>query len=311
MPGVIHTVRNERGHSIGGPIPHFPEFAGMGYSKTSKNLCVQRHAHPGIYEICLFIRGHVTLYARQRVYHLRGGDVFVAWPGEPHGALHDILQPCTHYNLAFILPSPGSSKAALGLPEPESRVLCEAMDKLSGNHLRGAERLEPFAKAIFNGLLSASHCLENDQTTGAALGITRARAAMQSLLAELVSLPAASEPRGVIPPGIARAREFLESCPAPWPSVADLAEIAGMSASHFCACFSERIGAPPLKFSHYMRLRRAKELLAEPRASVTAVALRLGYCSSQHLAACFKQYLGQTPRAASRGVPFTAETRCH
>jgi transcriptional regulator GlxA family with amidase domain len=52
-----------------------------------------------------------------------------------------------------------------------------------------------------------------------------------------------------------------------------------------------------------MRLRRAQELLADPRTAVTSVALRLGYCSSQHLAACFQQYLGRAPREIRKRKP--------
>ena len=73
--------------------------------------------------------------------------------------------------------------------------------------------------------------------TGAETGVTQARAALQSLLVALIALPPASKQYGVIPPGITRAREFLESCPAPWPSIRDLAEVAGMSVSLFCRAF--------------------------------------------------------------------------
>jgi len=289
VPSTPRSIRQNVERSFGGPVPNFPEFQAMGYCKRSSNFFVYQHNHPGLFEICIFLRGHVAMYARDRLYQIRGGDIFLTRPDEPHGALHDVMQPCTHYFFAFRLPKPGA-KGVLGLPEPESRLLCQSIYGLKGHHFRGAEKLDPYFRAILDGL-------ESSKVT--ALGVTRARAAMQTMLVTLLSLPPASATQnGVIPPGIKRAREFLESCPAPWPSVRDLAEISGMSVSHFCATFSLWVGAAPLKFSHHMRLRRAQKLLKEPRATVTSVALRLGYCSSQHLAGCFKQYLGQTPRAA-------------
>jgi len=301
VPAKIKVLRDRRGRSISGPIPHFPEFDWLGLSKTTGTICVRRHKHPGMFEICLFMRGHVTMYARERVYQLRGGDVFIAWPGEPHGALQDVMQPCTHWYFAFGLPRPGAAKSVLGLPHSEARALSKAVYGLSSNHLRGAQKLEPYCEAIFSGLESSSN--------GSAVGVTQARAALQSLLVALIALPPATTQSGVVPPGISRVREFLESCPAPWPTIKDLAEISGMSVSHFCACFSQWIGAAPLKYSHHMRLRRARELLADPRTSVTSVALRLGYCSSQHLAACFQQYLGQSPRAIMKSAALSRNHR--
>lgn len=291
MAGIT-VIDNERGHAVVGPAAHFPEFSCMGFSKTTSSLTVQRHEHSEHFEICVFLRGHVTMYVGKRLFHLRGGDVLVTWPGEAHGALHDVLQPCTHFYVSFKMPRAADASGFLGLPAPESRALCRAIRGLSGNHLLGTRELEPYSKAIFQGLEAKS-----------AIGVTQARAALQSMLVTLISLPAADAQRGVIPPGVSRARAHLETCPVPWPTIRELADIAGTSASHFCASFSKYIGVAPLKFSHHMRLRRAKELLAEPRASVTAVAVRLGYCSSQHLAACFQQYLGQTPREALRRAP--------
>jgi AraC-like DNA-binding protein len=288
MPAKLNIHRDRNRIGIGGYVPSFPEFAWIGFSKKTDTHSVYRHEHPGLFEVNIFVRGRVTMYARDRMYQFSGGDVFVTWPGEPHGARHDTMEPCTHYCLAFSLPQPRSSKPILGLPREEGRALSKAVHGLNGNHLRGAEKLVPSVKAMLNGLQAGA--------AGNLLGLTQARAAFASMLIELISLPAASKQRGVIPPGITRAREFLESCPTPWPSIKELAEIAGMSVSHFCACFSQWVGAAPLKFSHHMRLRRAQELLADPRASVTSVALRLGYCSSQHLAACSQQYLGHSPR---------------
>ena len=155
---------------------------------------------------------------------------------------------------------------------------------LPDRHLRGADKLEPYYQTMFDALESQS-----------ILGVTRARAALQGMLATWVTLPLASEPKGFVPPGIARAREFLDSCPAPWPSVAELADLSGMSGSHFHACFLREVGSAPMEYSHRARLARASELLAQPHATVSRVAERLGYYSSQHLAACFRRYLGQTP----------------
>jgi AraC-like DNA-binding protein len=102
----------------------------------------------------------------------------------------------------------------------------------------------------------------------------------------------------VEPPGIRRAREFLDGCPMPWPKVPELAELAGMSLSHFHACFARETGMAPLAYAHLVRLEQARRLLRRKGSTVTRVAAELGYCSGQHLAGVFRRYLGITPTQA-------------
>lgn len=90
----------------------------------------------------------------------------------------------------------------------------------------------------------------------------------------------------------------------------ELAAIAGMSLSHFCRMFRERLGATPHQYILSRRVMRAKRMLwsrpAHPSAaaSMVEVALACGFGSSSHFSAHFKRHTGQTPlqwqRKASR-----------
>jgi AraC-like DNA-binding protein len=270
---------------VNGDVHGFPEFEHIGFDVFTRVGSLGKHRHAGMFEICLIIRGHITWWAREKMYDLRGGDVYFTWPDEPHGGLHELMQPCTIYWTIIRIPKPVAAGRFLSLPPPDAKTLCGAVHALPDRHLRGAERLEPYYAAVFEGL---------EQRTQ--FGVIRARAAMQSMLATLVTLPQAKSKSGFVPPGIARAREFLDSCPSPWPTVAELADLSGMSGSHFHACFLREVGAAPMEYAHRVRLDRAQGLLAAPNGTVASVAARLGYYSSQHLAACFKRYRGQTPR---------------
>jgi AraC-like DNA-binding protein len=289
-------VKHRRGIDVS--LEAFPELSHLGFDIFTHVGGLGKHEHPGQFEICLIMRGHVTWWAREKLYDLRGGDVYFTWPDEPHGGLHELMHPCTIYWTTVSIPKPGSPgvRGFLSLPRAEAQELSAGVYKLPDRHLRGAAKLEPYFQAIFEAL-----------ETRTMLGVTRARAALQGMLATWVTLPLANAPNssgtGFVPPGIARAREFLDSCPSPWPAVAELADLSGMSGSHFHACFLREVGAAPMEYSHRARLSRAKELLAQPHATVSRVAERLGYYSSQHLAACFRRYLGQTPsEAAGRRV---------
>ena len=272
-------------------LPQFPEFNHIGFDVFSKVGNLGRHDHPGLFEICLIIRGHVTWWARDNMYDLRGGDVYFTWPDEPHGGLHELMHPCTIYWTTVSIPKPDdpAAKSFLCLPEAEALELCARVHALPERHLRGAEKLQSFYEAMFEHLGART-----------VLGVIQARAALQCLLSTLVSLPLAGSKDGFVPPGITRTREFLDGCPRPWPNVAELANVAGMSVSHFHACFVKEVGMAPMEYAHRARLNRAQKLLSSGGASVTDVAGRMGYCSSQHLAACFKRYLGMTPTKARK-----------
>jgi AraC-like DNA-binding protein len=279
----------ERRRVVSGRFRGLPELSLVGYDVFTRAGALDAHRHERSFEICLIVRGHVTWWARDRVYELSGGDVYVTWPDEPHGGLHELMHPCTIYWLHTLVPRPRAAAARtfLRLPNGEATALCRAVHSISSRTLRGAERLEPYYKALFEHLASP-----------APFAVVQARAALSSMLATLVGLPAADASPKTVARGIARAREMLDACLVPWPPIAALARAAGMSASHLHASFARAVGIAPMAYAHRVRLARAEDLLRSG-ASVTSAAASLGYSSSQHLATCFRRYLGSTPTQAA------------
>jgi AraC family transcriptional regulator, L-rhamnose operon regulatory protein RhaS len=282
---------------LSGRFPGLPELSLVGYDVFTKAGALDAHRHTRAFEICLIVRGRVTWWARDRVFELSGGDVYVTWPDEPHGGLHELMHPCTIYWLHVAIPPPTSSAARtfLRLPSAEAILLCRGVHGLASRTLRGAERLEPYYKALFEHLGSP-----------APFALVMARAALSSMLATLAGLPAADASPKTVARGVARARELLDRGAVPWPSVGEIAKAAGMSASHLHASFAREVGMAPMAYGHRTRLARATELLSSG-ASVTSAAASLGYSSSQHLATCFRRYLGTTPtQAALAGHPISS-----
>lgn len=54
------------------------------YAYTRAHAGLAQHAHPGALEICYLAKGTQLYRVGGREYVLRGGDVFVTFPGEPH-----------------------------------------------------------------------------------------------------------------------------------------------------------------------------------------------------------------------------------
>jgi AraC-like DNA-binding protein len=68
-----------------------------------------------------------------------------------------------------------------------------------------------------------------------------------------------------------------------------------MSPGHFRARFRRETGSTPYEFLTRCRIDKAKDLLIKSRWSVTNIAFRLGYSSSQNFASSFKRQTGMTP----------------
>lgn len=78
-------------------------------------------------------------------------------------------------------------------------------------------------------------------------------------------------------------------------SVKELADMAGLSRSHFTRAFQAAMGEPPQEFIIGRRLCRAREILADDHMTIAEVATATGFSSQAHLATAFKKRLGVTP----------------
>jgi AraC family transcriptional regulator len=74
-----------------------------------------------------------------------------------------------------------------------------------------------------------------------------------------------------------------------------LAGLTGLTSYYFLRLFKRSTGQTPLQFIIRARMERARKLLAAPRASVTDVAMAVGYESVSHFITLFKRHTGMTP----------------
>jgi len=84
-------------------------------------------------------------------------------------------------------------------------------------------------------------------------------------------------------------------------SLADLADLVGLSTYHFCRAFKQSFGMPPLRYHATRRIDRAKALLAKPAPSVTKIGLMVGFSETSSFTAAFRKATGLTPTAYHRG----------
>ena len=78
--------------------------------------------------------------------------------------------------------------------------------------------------------------------------------------------------------------------------VADLAELAAMSVSHFARCFRLAMGVSPARYVVMRRVERAKLMLTHrDDLSIAEIAFCCGFAGQAHLTRVFKDVTGTTP----------------
>jgi AraC-like DNA-binding protein len=101
-------------------------------------------------------------------------------------------------------------------------------------------------------------------------------------------------------PVVGRALRMLHNHPAhPW-TVAELATRLGVSRATLARRFADLVGEPPMSYLTSWRLALAADLLREPRATLAAVARKVGYSNAFALSTAFERVRGTSPRAERR-----------
>jgi AraC-like DNA-binding protein len=104
-------------------------------------------------------------------------------------------------------------------------------------------------------------------------------------------------------PEIGRVVAEIHRQPAhPW-TLSEMANLAGISRSHFAERFRNRLGQPPAEYVTNVRMHRAGRLLANPDVTVAEAAAKSGYANEAAFSKAFRRVTGGSPgRVRSRGV---------
>ena len=92
-----------------------------------------------------------------------------------------------------------------------------------------------------------------------------------------------------------RARDFINANLAHDPSIAEVANECGLSASYFCRAFKQATGVPPHQWLIKQRVERAKELLRDPSQQLADIAQLCGFVDQSHFTRVFSKTEGYSP----------------
>ena len=266
-------------------VPGLPGPLQLGrYNQTEAHAALDDHRHEGAIEICLLLRGRQTYVVNGHAHEMKGGDVFLTFPGEVHSTGARPQEKGVLYWLILGLPRPGGA-----LPGPGGAELARALRGLPRRHFPGDWRLREHCDSIMRLQLGPS-----DPLRAAAVWYH-----VTGFLLRVVELAHAREsgrrPASLQPVLDHVARHVDQRLPLP-----ELAAKAGLSLPRFKARFKAEHGVPPGEYVLRARVARAEQLLRETGLPITRIAFALGFSSSQYFATVMKRYTRQTPGALRR-----------
>jgi AraC family transcriptional regulator len=94
-----------------------------------------------------------------------------------------------------------------------------------------------------------------------------------------------------------RATEFIHEHLEGDLTLAEIAEVAGLSQFHFARAFRRTTGLTPQQYITQKRIERAKSLLADGDLPLVEVSLRAGFKNQSHFTTLFRKFTRLTPKA--------------
>ena len=99
---------------------------------------------------------------------------------------------------------------------------------------------------------------------------------------------------------ILRVRAYIDSNLHRTIHIRDLSAVARRSPAHFSRKFKLAVGEPPHAYVVRRRLQRAGHLMITSTASLSEIALNVGFSDQAHLCRLFRQAFGQSPASWRR-----------
>src|SRR5499427_215000 len=177
-------------------------------------------------------------------------------------------------------------------------LLLSAIDETIGqNHVELIEHWNVTERHIMSVLLALTTDLDAGSPAGRLYGESLANALAVYLLSRYaVRRRVPTVPKGGLPRyRLKRVLDYIGDNLAEDVSLADLAELAGMSAHHFAELFKRSMSCTPHRYLLRERIERAKTALRDPRCTVLDAAVISGFPNPSHFARMFRRFVGVTP----------------
>lgn len=258
---------------------HAEGFAGesgllhAGEQWVPEQFLIEPHEHP-VWEIYLQQHGSTHWVAGGESYVLHPGHLFAVPPGVTHHLAG--RSGNHHFYFAAIDREPVVRRQpALAVPWPKTVV-----------HREAGELAHAFAQLVREVTTRYEY---------ADIGLTLA--VDHLMLAVSRSLAPAAVPQLAMHPAVRTVKRLLDQEFQERWTLRELGDRTGLAPAYLAELFTTELGQPPHRYLNERRIERARQLLETSDITITALAVSLGFSSSQHFARVFRQLTGTTPTA--------------
>lgn len=166
----------------------------------------------------------------------------------------------------------------------------------SGGRIHPCQFLSPQLGFSAPGLAALASLIADDCAAGRRDDLY-GESLVLALLVDLLGLrQAASQPgAGLSRRQMARVVDYVRVNIARNLSLAELAALVDLSPDHFGVAFRAAVGKTPHQFLLHCRIEAAKEMLESGEASLSAIAVDMGFSDQAHFTRVFRRLTGQTP----------------
>ena len=264
------------------------EIRNAGVFRYLKSYRFERHNHRET-EIVYIKAGHCIMGAGEEFVPLKERDCIILYKGVPHWFLVDREEGCQIAQLEFYVNVPEELKESLAVFRPARYHKLPDSDGI---------------KDVIEGIGRLYRSAGNGELQSAAMTML--------FLLLFLELSMRIEKNGKRQSGkMAKVLSYINENYEYDIGMEELAEKFGVSSRYIRKCFKEETGISCSQYIASLRIEKAKEMLWSGSETVTEIAARTGFNSSQYFCRVFQQYTGMTPleyRNMWKGT--RAEERC-
>ncbi|WOO42358.1 AraC family transcriptional regulator [Rubellicoccus peritrichatus] len=277
-------------YMITGEEIDFPVVEHMGVNLYGEAVALHGHEHDG-YEFVFVLDGELNyeIIGTGEVIVIRGGQYSCMAPGIHHQAYRGYETPCLSAWIIFRPAQKPATHNSTFLPQEIEQMKAQLDDcRMSvqsyGGHTR--HTLKRFKKAL------AQYHSANAPAGSLALIKSIACELIIDGVHQLISL---GEPGDIT--YAEAAQEYINSHLYEPLKVADIAKHLGYSLSRTYTLFRNHTGQSPVDYITRQRINAAEKLLKNSKLSVSDIAFKCGFNSSQYFSRTFRRYNGLSPSA--------------
>lgn len=276
-----------RGFEIGLPLV---DFIGTVHSySASRNTW---HSHNS-YELVFLLNGTNVYEFSGKALELSGGSFLIIPPRQRHRGLYNVRMPSTVCGIAF---NPQCHNALHLTPYTRTDLdwIAQRLNEGSATIHKMSAELRQIVWSIHQGLRKHA----GDRTRPLALPKLR-------LLACTAILEAARLSNEIFQSGsnrlVSSVLQYMDEHCTDSMQVDDFVRKSGYSRARFFQIFRQSTGMTPNDYLLRLRIGKASKLLQQTTQSITEIAFKLGFSSSQYFCNVFRKYTNLTPRAFRAG----------